>query len=217
MAAMEGRRRTTKGSGTEERDPRDAEKGKTEAATRWRIPLGYSLKHWDATEAPITLLGSVFDGNSLGKYIFDWTVYTLGAATPMTDVAGDLWLLLIKLAGKAKRAEESVGRIRSVDEQQTVKDFVAGRWRLWRDIGELLKRCEKYMWKGEPTRGATMDKKAGVELVKSMFGRDRELERTEELMGRMRLWIMRFEANCEETLRCTRRRPERQAQGGRPR
>jgi hypothetical protein len=54
---------------------------------------------------PIVLLGSVFDQNSLGKWIYDRTVYHHGASTPMTDVADDLWLLLIKLAGKMKRAE----------------------------------------------------------------------------------------------------------------
>lgn len=42
----------------------------TEAdATKHRIPKGYSLKNWDPTEEPILLLGSVFDANSLGKWI----------------------------------------------------------------------------------------------------------------------------------------------------
>jgi hypothetical protein len=77
----------------------------TEAdAIREGIPAGYSIKHWDLTESPILLLGSVFDANSLGKWIYDWTVFHHGASTPMADVAGDLWLLLIKLAGKLTNA-----------------------------------------------------------------------------------------------------------------
>ncbi|KAK4455398.1 hypothetical protein QBC34DRAFT_67378 [Podospora aff. communis PSN243] len=79
----------------------------TEAdAKRHRIPQGYSLKNWDPNEEPITLLGSVFDANSLGKWIYDWTVFHHGPATPISDMAGDLWLLLIKLAGKIKGAEK---------------------------------------------------------------------------------------------------------------
>jgi len=53
------------------------------------------------------LLGSVFDSNSLGKWIYDWTVYHHGPATLIADMAGEMWLLLIKLAGKINRAEES--------------------------------------------------------------------------------------------------------------
>src|SRR5690349_8878367 len=45
----------------------------TEAdAIKHKIPAGYSLKNWDPAEEPIMLLGSVFDANSLGKWIYDW-------------------------------------------------------------------------------------------------------------------------------------------------
>jgi hypothetical protein len=44
----------------------------TEAdARKYGIPPGYSLKNWDPTEEPIMLLGSVFDANSLGKWIYN--------------------------------------------------------------------------------------------------------------------------------------------------
>jgi len=75
-------------------------------AKRHRIPAGYSLKNWDPNEEPIMLLGSVFDANSIGKWIYDWTVSHHGPATPISDMAPDLLLLLIKLAEKIKRAEK---------------------------------------------------------------------------------------------------------------
>lgn len=34
-----------------------------------------------------------------------------------------------------------------------------------------------------------------------MFGRDRELEKSEKLMTGMRLWSTHFDANCEDILR----------------
>jgi hypothetical protein len=37
-----------------------------------------------------------------------------------------------------------------------------------------------------------------------MFGRDTQLEATEKFMASMRLWNLRFDANCEDILR----RPE---------
>lgn len=177
----------------------------TEAdAAKAGIPAGYSIKNWDPTELPIVLLGSVFDANSLGKWIYDWTVFHHGASSPMADVAGDLWLLLIKLAGKMKRAEECVDRIRSIDNQEMVEDFLTSGSRLWQKFKQLLKVCEQFMWKAakrEGSKGVSMGKNAGTEFVDSIFGRDRELETTEKIMTSIRLWNMRFDANCEDILR----------------
>ena len=54
---------------------------------RYHIPAGFSYKNWDPDERPIVLLGSVFDANSLGKWIYDWTVFRHGPATPFADEA----------------------------------------------------------------------------------------------------------------------------------
>ena len=183
-----------------------APKATEEDAERAGIPAGSSIKNWDPTDAPIVLLGSVFDANSLGKWVYDWTVFHHGASTPMADVAGDLWLLLIKLAGKIKRADESVGRIKHLDAQETVEDFLESGERLWSRVKKLLKACETFMWKAAKRENGgkatvSMGRNAGCEFVDSIFGRDRELENTEKLMNSIRLWNMRFDANCEDILR----------------
>ncbi len=174
-------------------------------AAKAGIPADYSIKNWDPTEAPVLLLGSVFDANSLGKWIYDWTVFHHGAATPMSDVAGDLWLLLIKLAGKMKRADECLPRIRARDNREMVEDFLESGDRLWSRFKKLLKACEEFMWKAAKKDGSKgsvkMGKNSGCEFVDSIFGRDRELEKTESLMQSIRLWNMRFDANCEDILR----------------
>ncbi|KAL1587547.1 hypothetical protein WHR41_03756 [Cladosporium halotolerans] len=173
----------------------------TEAdARRAGIPAGYSYKNWDPTEEPILLLGSVFDANSLGKWIYDWTVFFFGPATPMTEIAGELWLLLIQLAGKIKRAEETMSRIRQTKSRDMVDDFLDSGERLWQRFNKLLKICENYMWKAakkesRDAKKVTMGKNSGCEFVDAIFGRDRELERTEKLMTGIRLWSMRFDAN----------------------
>lgn len=181
-------------------------KATEEDARRAGIPAGYSYKNWDPTEEPILLLGSVFDANSLGKWIYDWTVFFYGPATPMAEVAGELWLLLIQLAGKVKRAEDCLSRIRQTASRDLVDDFLESGERLWQRFNKLLKICENYMWKAakkESGKSAkvTMGQNSGCEFVDSIFGRDRELSRTEKLMTGMRLWSMRFDANCEEILR----------------
>lgn len=173
-------------------------------ARRHRIPPGYSLKNWDPTEEPIMLLGSVFDANSLGKWIYDWTVYHHGPATPIADMAGELWLLLIQLAGKVKRAEECMPRIRSLANRDMVDDFIESGERLTDKLRKLLKACENPMLKaGKRGKGesAQLGKNAGIEFVDSIFGRDRMLEQTEKFMASIRLWNLRFDANCEDILR----------------
>jgi hypothetical protein len=186
--------------------PKAARKATEEDARRAGIPAGYSYKNWDPTEEPITLLGSVFDSNSLGKWIYDWTVFSYGPATPMSDVAGDLWLLLIQLSGKVKRADECIEKIRQEESRELVEDFLESGERLWVRFKKLLKICEEYMWKaakretGEK-KPVSMGKNSGCEFVDSIFGRDRELDKTEKLMSAIRLWSMRFDANCDEILR----------------
>ncbi|KAK5117224.1 hypothetical protein LTR62_005841 [Meristemomyces frigidus] len=192
--------------------PRTANKPPQQAtaedARRAGIPAGYSYKNWDPTEEAILLLGSVFDANSLGKWIYDWTVFYNGPTTPITEIAGELWLLLIQLAGKIKRAEDILPRVRHTASRELVDEFLDSGERLWQRFNKLLKICENYMWKaakrecgGSGAKKVTMGKNSGCEFVDAMFGRDRELERTEKLMTGVRLWSMRFDANCEEILR----------------
>jgi hypothetical protein len=171
-----------------------------EDARRAGIPAGYSYKNWDPTEEPILLLGSVFDANSLGKWIYDWAVFFFGSATPITEIAGELWLLLIQLAGKIKRAEDTMSRIRQTKSRDLVDEFLDSGERLWQRFNKLLKICENYMWKAakkenRDSKKVTMGKDSGCEFVDAIFGRDRELERTEKLMTGIRLWSMRFDAN----------------------
>ncbi|KAH0492950.1 hypothetical protein TgHK011_007875 [Trichoderma gracile] len=173
----------------------------TEAdARKHRIPTGYSLKNWDPSEEPILLLGSVFDANSLGKWIYDWTVYRAGANSPLADMAGELWLLLIQLSGKVKRAEDVVGRVRSVENRETMNDFIEAGERLTDKLRSLLKACEAPMLKAAKKKQSGLGKNSGVEFVDTLFGRDRELAKTEKFMQSVRLFSLRFDANCEGIL-----------------
>ena len=118
---------------------KSAPKATEEDARRAGIPAGYSYKNWDPTEEPIMLLGSVFDANSLGKWIYDWTVFHYGPATPLAEMAGELSLLLIQLAGKVKRADETMPKIRKKENHEMVEDFLESGERLWVRFAKLLK------------------------------------------------------------------------------
>ncbi len=186
--------------------PKPAPRAATEEdARRAHIPAGFSLKHWDPSKEPITLLGSVFDANSLGKWIYDWASYCHGHGAPMTDLAGDMWLLLIQLAGKYRRADEAVESIQQEERRELAEDFLESAERLWVRFKKLLKACEEHMYRaaqresGEP-KPSKVGANSGVAFVESMFGRDRLLDSAEKLMASIRLWSMRFDANVEPIL-----------------
>jgi hypothetical protein len=176
-----------------------------EDARRAGIPAGYSYKDWDPEEEPIMLLGSVFDANSLGKWIYDWTVYHHGPDTPLAEMADELWLLLTQLADKFMRAEKTMVRIRRFSNREMVDTFLEAGDRLWSRLAKLLKVCEEFMLEAANKRSGDkeplrMGKTSGFAFVDTIFGMDRALTKTEKLMTGMRLWSMRFDAHCEHIL-----------------
>ncbi|KAJ4287421.1 hypothetical protein N0V88_007693 [Collariella sp. IMI 366227] len=184
-------------------EPAPARQATEADAKKHRIPAGYSLKNWDPSEEPIMLLGSVFDANSLGKWIYDWTIYHHGASSAISEMAGDMWLLLIQLSGKLKRAEEIMPKIRTEENREMVEEFIEAGYRLTDKLRKLAKACEAPMLRSreKPRKDSSLGKAAGVELVETLFGRDRELDLTERFLAQTRLWNLRFDTNCEEILK----------------
>ena len=169
------------------------------------IPPGFSTRHWDPNEEPIVLLGSVFDANSLGKWIYDWTASMYGGSCPMLDLVGDLWLLLIHLAAKFKRANAFMDRVADPDDREMIDDFLISFERLWLKLKGILNRCEESMMMTEMYRsGGVIPKKmsigSGYVFVYTLLSRDHELDAIEKLMSGIRLWIARFATNCEEII-----------------
>lgn len=122
-----------------------------------------------------------------------------------------------------KRIEEKTPLIKRREDQELVEDFLESGERLWRRFEKLLKLCENAMWKqykdnlkdtadgnaGDTSESSSremkgisrMGKESAIVFLEVLFGRDKEMERTEKLMTSIRLWSMRFDANCEDILR----------------
>ncbi|TLD14845.1 hypothetical protein PspLS_10931 [Pyricularia sp. CBS 133598] len=169
-------------------------------AQKHGIPAGYSLYYWDPLEAPIILAGSVFDGNSLGKWIYDWVahVYSGSEGREMVDIAGELWLLFIQILGKIKRASDVMPDIRSMRNKEMVCDFIESGERLNDNLRRLLERCEGPMLSFSKIGKSKLGTTAGVRFVHTLLGREYELANTENFVTSVRLWNLRFDANCED-------------------
>ena len=102
-----------------------------------------------------------------------------------------------------QRAEEGIRRVRYKEDKDMLNDFLDSGDRVWRKLKSLIKTCEEAMWEGATKDGSrkVMGQKSGVAFVDAFFGRDGEIEKTERLMTAMRLFNMRFDANCEDILR----------------
>lgn len=171
-------------------------------AAKHGIPADYSLKNWDPQERPIILLGSVFDANSLGEWIFNWTKFHHGRFHQATETAGKLWELLILLSSKLKRARDFYHLVKRQDNQEIINEFIESGDRLWQKLKTLLSACEKYMWNGAKSneKGIQMGRKSGAEFVDAMFNEDKEWDSTGKLMKGVRTWCERFDVNCEDIL-----------------
>lgn len=159
-------------------------------AEAYGIPPGYRMEFWDPDESPFVLLGAVFDADSLGRWIYDRTVARHGTARiPIPEVAGELWTLLIRLAGHVKRTEEwCPGRVRNVgDRDMMMRDYVGSGHRKLANLQELLEACERPMLKSAGTGGMPeRDSDFEFQFVDTIFGHDRLMDRTEELMQSFR-------------------------------
>lgn len=175
-----------------------------EAAKKAGIPADYSLKNWDPRERPLILLGSVFDANSLGEWIFNWTKFVHGRNHAATKIAASLWDMLIDFAARLKRANDFSADIKKKESKEIVEEFVETADQLWAKLKALLRACEDYMWravKSKAGEGAQMGVPSGTEFVDALFNADKEWDRTSKLMNGMDTWCSRFQVNCEEILR----------------
>ena len=80
----------------------------TSRSQEFGIPEGYSLKNWDPSEEPILLLASVFDANSLGKWIYDWTTFNR-ASKKEIEISNEVKSLLNELITHASTALHKLG------------------------------------------------------------------------------------------------------------
>ncbi|KAF2476874.1 kinase-like protein [Lindgomyces ingoldianus] len=192
--------------------------GKIRVARKWGIPDGPSIGLWDPEERPFTVLEGTLDSGSMGKWIYDWTLYHHGPNTPLAAMAGKLWISLTKLAYMMEVGEDWMFRLRTAKDhdrtqaipsqanQDVIGKFLASGQKLWIRLAKLLDACEEYMWLAPKevnhgTLWSDIGKKPGCDFVDALFSRDHKLEKTEELMMDMHIWSMRFDSRCGDILR----------------
>ncbi|KAK4450976.1 hypothetical protein QBC34DRAFT_348557 [Podospora aff. communis PSN243] len=178
-------------------------------ARGYGIRDGDKLKYWDPDEEPIRILGSIFDAASLGKWIFDWTSHHCdNKDEPMTQKAAEVWLILLRLAGKMKRAQRVIElRVRGAKVSHTavehdfIKGYIAEGDALMDSLRSLLRKCEDPMYRTvqdqDKPQERTLVAEAGVEFVKTMFDSARELQATEAWLSDARSWVRSFQETCE--------------------
>ncbi len=117
----------------------------------------------------------------------------------MADVAGDLWLLLIAVTTRERIVRENEGRRRAQDGEEVVRRVAAGLQPLWGDLEGIIAECEAAMrraGKRDASGGLMLDGEAGEAFVYCMFGRDDQLEATQELMNQIRVWKFQSDLIC---------------------
>ncbi|KAG6362327.1 hypothetical protein INS49_010557 [Diaporthe citri] len=166
------------------------------------IAPGRCLKHWDPDGEPILLLTSVFDANSLGKWVLDQTARIYGEHDEMTELAGDFWFEHIKLGGKIKHAKSRLPDIADSSVRQRVKEFITSGDKLVNELGEILKKCEQRVL--EVTGINEIPKlghKSVVVFIDTFIGRTpAQRDAFDDLTRSIREWNNSFDTGCANLL-----------------
>lgn len=166
-----------------------------EDVKKWGLDEKLSLKRWNPDEIPIVLLGSVFDGYTLGEWIAKWTRHRCGRNSEFTQQARELWGLLIKLMEKMYKAKQVKDEITTDESYEMVGDFYKSGTRLMKRLQSIITDCEPSMLLRKRRTG-DLGERAGVEFVEIFFGEGAFLHRTDSLMKGLQTWNHRFDANC---------------------
>lgn len=171
-------------------------------AKKHHIAPGRCLKHWDPDEEPILLLTSVFDANSLGKWVLDQTARIYGEHDEMTELAADFWFEHIKLGGKIKHAKSRLSQIEDSSVRQRVKEFIASGDKLVNDLVEILKKCEQRVV--ELTGISEIPKlghKSVVVFIDTFIGRTpAQRDAFDDFTRSIRVWNQWFDTGCASLL-----------------
>lgn len=167
-------------------------------AKKHYIAPGRCLKHWDPDEEPILLLTSVFDANSLGKWVLDQTARIYGEHDEMTELAADFWFEHIKLGGKIKHARSRLPNITDSSALQRVKEFITSGNKLVNELEEILKKCEQRVLE---VTGITEIPKLGhksvVVFIDTFIGRSpAQRDAFDDLTQSIREWNHWFDTEC---------------------
>lgn len=144
-------------------------------------------------ETRIALLGTTFDINGLGKWIYDWAVHVAGSRSLAADVAGALWLSLIKLYGKVGMAKASATACTDPGVLGNLVHLIGMGSELQERWVTLLKKCERPMLRCDVLRKSNkLGQDAGIKFIETLFGRDKFLDDVMTLVTKITRFAAEF-------------------------
>lgn len=167
-----------------------------------RGTFGLRNRRWDRDERPVSICGIVFDAHSAGKWIFEWTQQLFGESSSKTDLGGDLWLYVVRLAcrvdvlrkrfGESPRSTgKSGGRVAAM--------LLASASRIWDDFISLVSQCEEYVAQSIPAgHDGSIDSESSILFVESMFGSRLFLAGTERFVDDVAYWNEVYSHNLDD-------------------
>lgn len=178
-----------------------------EDAAKHGIPPYYELYSWDPDEQPIVLCGAVYDSDTFGNWIRGWDVAANRPFATETKKSRELRWLMNKVSGKLRESttfvSQSVGAesLEQVENKGMVEDFIESGQRLMERLQKLVRQCEKVMFDPDKKNIGQLRENHGIAFVHAIFSSETHSKKTVSLMKGMRLWLRRWERNCEEVIK----------------
>lgn len=177
-----------------------ARKATSEDAIKHKIPPHFCLENWNPDEEAIIFSGSVFDANSMGRWIYKWTAACRDKGATETATSAEFWFLIVQVAQKLQLCTRFVSQSEGTDgvgqdeQLEMVTDFIQAGNRLMDKFQTLMTECEKAMY--EPGKKDTLRREAGMVFVDVFFSPTGHKTTTNSLVEGMRIWLHRWRVNC---------------------
>ena len=190
-------------------------KATSKDCVRYGIPPDLDLEMWNPEEQPILLLKTVFDADSVGKWIYDCTSQLYGPETAVAGIVHFLSAQLTEMSVKAGRIKKALHILGDNPPKKILLYFLEAASRLVCHFQDIIRRCERTILdtidrgdddddNGDDGNDNDNDEQSGredhmgAEFFKCMFGPKKELDAVEEFMTAAHEWCHCFELQCKE-------------------
>jgi hypothetical protein len=133
------------------------------------------------------VLERCYDADTFGKWLYDSSAAVFGQAAPLVEIAGDFWIMSLRLSIKTDRLLQ----LRQKSNAEAVEDLLFQGLAVWESYVRHIKMCSSLL-----AVDSVVDR--GEALAILFLGSPEYLLQTEQVLQQMHVWDRMYEEAFEE-------------------
>lgn len=160
----------------------------------------YDLKSWTPNRFPIKLVGSIFDPESFGQWVLDWSKFVFNTNTPIFDIVIDFTSNLQLFNKNTEQLINYRNETTKLLQDEILMEFLAAGKRIANTLSALIDSYEGVMIKYNKDRKIKLKRDSAQRFIRELFNDLEDSNKRDKLITSIRLWNFRFDANCKDLL-----------------